>query len=544
MTLQLKLLPSTVKVMPGEREPAPEIAAYTAGSALRGEVFAFQLAYSSGREFVEAARFRFESPLAEFTGVRRAGLIPTTLTAWKFDDHVIRREPGLFPDPLLPLPEEFQILPCRWNSLRLTVHVPPELPPGEYKFKCILSTAGSSAGSSAEAEFRLQVCAAALPPQSIERSEWLHCDALMSHYRLNFWSREFRRVLKLYFRNQTAHGCTRLLTPLFTPPLDTAVGCERPTVQLVGVSRRDGRYRFDFTRLDEWCQMALQCGYDSFEFAHLFTQWGAKCAPKIVVDGRNCFGWESASDSPEYREFLSALFPPLNAFLAERGLTGKCVFHASDEPQKVDREIYARNAAFLRKLCAPAPVTDALSELDFYRDNVCLLPVCCINEVPAFEAAGCRPLWSYYCCGPETEMTNRFLHYPGGRTRMLGAQLFRYDCAGFLHWGYNFWLSRLSRHAIDPWKTPDAEGLFPGGDPFLVYPGADGSPVDSIRHELLREAFQDHRALTLLAERRGRPFAEALLADWHGGPFSMSSYPAADLALCRLRDRIHCEVTR
>ena len=45
------------------------------------------------------------------------------------------------------------------------------------------------------------------------------------------------------------HGINMLLTPVFTPPLDTAKGGERTTVQLVDVTFADGQWSFGFDRL-------------------------------------------------------------------------------------------------------------------------------------------------------------------------------------------------------------------------------------------------------------------------------------------------------
>lgn len=77
---------------------------------------------------------------------------------------------------------------------------------------------------------------------------------------------------------QTAvdNGINMNLTPIFTPPLDTEIGSERPTVQLVGISKDESGYTFDFEKLKKWINMALECGIEYFEMAHLFSQWGAK----------------------------------------------------------------------------------------------------------------------------------------------------------------------------------------------------------------------------------------------------------------------------
>ena len=88
-----------------------------------------------------------------------------------------------------------------------------------------------------------------------------------------------------------------ILTPLFTPPLDTEVGGERPTVQLVKVIQQNDQYSFHFTLLDRWIDLCLQCGIKYFEMTHLFTQWGAKYAPKIMAEVNGVetriFGWDT-----------------------------------------------------------------------------------------------------------------------------------------------------------------------------------------------------------------------------------------------------------
>ena len=82
--------------------------------------------------------------------------------------------------------------------------------------------------------------------------------------------------------------------------------------------------------------------------------------------------------------------------------------------------------------------------------------------------------------------------------RILGVQMYKYQLDGFLHWGYNFYNSEKSLYPIDPYRCTDASGAFPSGDPFLVYPGADRKPEESIRLMLMDEAMNDLRAMYLL----------------------------------------------
>lgn len=113
-----------------------------------------------------------------------------------------------------------------------------------------------------------------------------------------------------------------LLTPLFTPPIDTAKGAERPTVQLVDIYYSADGYSFDFSKLDRFIKLALDSKIEYFEFPHLFTQWGSEHAPKIIVteNGKSYrrFGWETNSDSPEYAEFLQSFLPAFKSFMKEK----------------------------------------------------------------------------------------------------------------------------------------------------------------------------------------------------------------------------------
>ena len=53
-----------------------------------------------------------------------------------------------------------------------------------------------------------------------------------------------------------------LLTPVFTPPLDTEVGGERTTVQLVDIALQEGEWTFGFDKLEKWCGICQKYGIE------------------------------------------------------------------------------------------------------------------------------------------------------------------------------------------------------------------------------------------------------------------------------------------
>ena len=320
-----------------------------------------------------------------------------------------------------------------------------------------------------------------------------------------------------------------VLTPLFTPPLDTAVGGERPTVQLVEVTEEEGGYRFGFGRLKRYMDLAWECGIRYFEIAHLFTQWGAEHAPKIVVkaNGREekRFGWHTDASSPAYVDFLRQFLLALKEHLRRENRLDRCWFHISDEPPLAAMDSYRRARNSIQEALEGCRTMDALSDIAFYKEGLVPHPIPSNDHVDAFLAEKVPHLWTYYCCGQTTEVSNRMMAMPSARNRILGWQLYRHGIEGFLQWGYNFWFTSLSQRFIDPYAVTDGGEAFPSGDAFIVYPGEDGRPVPSIRQLVFHEALQDMRALQLLESRLGREAAEQWIDQACEEPLTFRRYP-------------------
>lgn len=130
---------------------------------------------------------------------------------------------------------------------------------------------------------------------------------------------------------------------------------------------------------------------------------------------------------------------------------------------------------------------------------------------------------------------------PSYRNRIIGVQLFKYDIEGFLHWGYNFWNTQLSKKAIDPFKVTDAGMAFESGDAFLVYPGEDG-PIHSIRLKVLAEAFNDVRAFELLARLTSKDYVLKLIEQELEETITFKRYPRNQAYLLTLREKVNQEI--
>lgn len=266
-----------------------------------------------------------------------------------------------------------------------------------------------------------------------------------------------------------------LLTPVFTPPLDTAVGGERRTVQLVDVTVTKEGYQFGYEKLERWVEVCKRCGIVYYEISHLFSQWGASMAPKImgIRDGRQVqlFGWETDAAGPEYGDFLHQFLRSLRGELEKLGISQNTYFHISDEPDKSQFESYKAARKLVEKDLEGYEIIDAISDYDFYN-------------------------------------------------------------------------SEYSLEHINPYRCTDAAGSFPSGDPFLVYPGADGKPEESMRIMLMDEAMSDLCAMNYLESLAGRKAVLACIEPEGNEIEGFDKYPESISYLSEMRKRINAEISR
>ncbi len=490
--------------------------ALTAIKMLRNQRLSVQLFHTSvGDDAPLRAMLalRLEGTLAPYATARTVELVPVVYPVDPAipDDNYLSKAPGLYPDWLQPLHYGGVISVIRDQLHGVWIEIDPQgaVPAGTYDLTVSLM-AGETAVTSATVE--IEVLAADLPPQEMYLTQWFHCDCLANYYHCEPWSEEHWRIVENFARTARKNGINLLLTPLFTPPLDTRVGGERTTVQLVDVTVTDGAYSFGFDKLDRWIDMCDRLDIPYLEISHLFTQWGAGHAPKVMatVDGecRRIFGWDTDATGDEYVRFLRTLLPAfldhMKAYKGGRGDDRRCLFHISDEPSGDHLEQYKASKAAVADLLEGYIIMDALSNYDFYAQGIVSTPIPASNHIEPFIEGGVPGLWTYYCCGQCQDVSNRLMAMPGWRNRSIGMQLFKYDIAGFLQWGYNFYNNMHSVDTVNPYADTSGEYWVPAGDTYSVYPAEDGTAYESTRILVFHEALEDVRAMTLCASYYGK----------------------------------------
>ncbi len=548
MFFQSKFVSSLEKVFCRQNLTCKEI--YTVSGA-RGEKIAFQLVCQASE--ITHIQIDYELPWADqdIFAIREVGLVPSFNPAVADDPYIISSEPGLYPDPLLKMQDNrTRISAKNWHSFWCSVDIPQNMRPGKYEIKFHIFTPQDlkiwlPPEMHHYTSIIIEVLPFELPEQQLICTNWFHYDCLAIKYNVDIWSEEYWKLLEVYFQNMVAHGINMIMTPLWTAPLDTAINEERPTAQLLQISYFNNEYQFDFSRLERYLQLAKKCGFKYFEMPHAFTQWGAKACPKIVAEtasGNNekIFGWHTAANSAEYRNFLQSLMPQLLQVFKKYDLNKEnTFFHISDEPTDKMLQEYSYASNLLRQLIENYPLIDALSHVELYRQGVIEIPIPTVEVIDDFTDENLPQRWLYYCgCNYKNGVPNCAFGMPSIRNRIIGILMYVYQIEGFLHWSYNFWFSQNSlNYDLDPYKDPEAGKGFTGGDVCRVYPG-DNGPVDSLHYEIFAEALQDLRALQLLEKKIGREKVVELL---HCGisPLKCSNYPKDNDWLLKVRSRIN-----
>ena len=525
-----------------------DFAPLTALSVLKNERFSVQLLYRSEPDHAGRAIVRVDGALASYASVRSVKNIPVDIAIFPGADtsNYLRTDPGLYPDLLQPLHYSgaVSIMKDQTQSAWVEFDLDGKVDAGTYPMAVTLV---DGLGNEVAKEcFEVKVINATLPAQQMRVTQWFHCDCLANYYNVPAWSEEHWRIVENFARTARRNGINLLLTPIFTPALDTVIGGERTTVQLIDVQKNGDAYAFGFDKLDRWIDMCDRVGIEYLEIAHLFTQWGAAHAPKVManVDGeyKKIFGWETEAAGEAYSTFLRTFLAAFLDHMKARGDDKRCYFHISDEPNTEQLESYKAAKAVVADLLEGYPIMDALSNFEFFKQGIVPLPIPSNDPVEPFIEAGVPGLWTYYCCGQLSGVSNRMMAMPLWRTRSIGYQFYKYDIAGFLQWGYNFYNTCGSVDPINPFVDACGEYWVPAGDTYSVYPAQNGEAMESIRILSFYEALQDVRAMKLAESYYGKDAVVAALEEILGEiKFSRCATDAA--TILSMREKINDMIT-
>lgn len=543
--LQLRLVNSLEKIFPDEKPNKKNKKLDL--TSLQNETISFQVAYFYQEQVTQYTQIEVVSALKDHICIREVRLVPSNYPCHPtVDDGYLRTAPGMYPDLLRDIKDNrIKLIRGQWRSIWVDVEITQDILGGDYSIELNFVPEN---GQTVSVEAKVQVIGTPLKDLSIKHTEWFHADCIADYYNIPILSEKHWEYIENFIEIAAKRDCNMILTPIFTPPLDTAKGGERTTIQLIDIEVGSGTYQFDFTKFRRFIALCQKHGIKYFEMSHLFTQWGAVAAPKIMgtKEGEytKLFGWHTPSTGEEYQAFLHVFLPALIKELQALGIEKQTFFHISDEPSLEQAESYEKAINSVAELLKDFEIIDALSDYDFYERGFVKQPVCAINHIDKFIENKVPKLWSYYCTAQGISVSNRFMAMPSARNRIYGIQVYKYNITGILHWGYNFYNSEFSLEHINPYEITDCDCAFPSGDAFLVYPGVDGKPEESIRMLVHYEAMTDIRACMLLEELKGKEYVLQIVEENLKQPITFDEYTCSAQYLISTRNRINREIKK
>ena len=510
---------------------------------LRGERASYQIAAAGDFSISRLSYSGSAAKYARVYTVDPAVLDYPVIFDNPYDDDYLTIEPALMPDVLIPIEERNNVFcPAKFpRALWVDVDIPKDAEPGSYTFRVSADDISEGNGTLFSLEMKIEVLDIEPLPTDLIYTRWFHGDCIAEYHGIEVYSERHWELIEKHIKAAVYDGMNMILTPIHTPPLDTAPGVYRTPVHLVDIERRDGKYFFGFEKFDRFIGIAKAAGIKYFEMAHLFSQGGAHTAANILItengEKKYAFDHNTPSSDKGYIDFLAEYLPAVVRRAEMLGIADNCFYHVSDEPRAKDLEIYRAAREAVVKHIKGAKTFDALTSYSYYEAGLVEYPVASVDHAAPFIEHEVSKLFVYYSCAQQNGHINSFLAMPPQRVRMLGLLLYRHNVKGFLQWGLNFYNSCQSFERINPYTTTSADMRYQSGDPFILYPANDGV-YTSIRGRLTHQAISDLNLLRTLEKKIGREKVVELIDSSVGYVISFDNYPREKEFLPALRERI------
>ncbi len=404
----------------------------------------------------------------------------------------LRKPPADFPDPLLET-KTLDVKAGQAQPIWITVPIPPNAAPGTYRGQLTVTAKIDGKEVSAKHGVAVRVYKATIQRSRLWVTNWFAMHWRHMAIKPKPESQQYYALLRRYAQNMADHRQNvALISPLSLATFKAG---------------KDGQLDIDFSRFDRWVTIFKEAGViGRIEGGHIGGRkagWDSQflVGTRRVTDGKV----ESPRvdpASPEADRFYARFFPALVKHLRAKGWLDCYMQHLADEPIRTNIASYRAMAKLARKYAPDLRIIEACHTKDLVGAIDVWVPQLNFlyqdyKHYLERQRAG-DEVWFYTCVFPQGEYANRFIEQPLIKTRLLHWINHRYGVTGYLHWGYNHWTDQSPfTHTTRPHGGPN---YLPAGDPWIVYPGQDG-PLDSIRHEAMRDGIADHELLSLLGER-------------------------------------------
>ena len=227
---EIKIISSLEKIYDEDKIPFPSFKDF---SMLINEKKSFQIAVEAKEDC--KAEFKIDTDLKTEISTVKHIKSDLPMTDEDADDYYRFSKSGYYPDLLIPLENSNLNLKKGVNVFWVEIDSDNSAV-GKHTVKVSVDDR--------ELELSAEVINAELDFSDFVYTSWFHTDCLMSYYGFDAFSDEYWRVTENFLKTARQYGMNCVLTPIFTPALDTEVGKERPTVQLIDVELTNGVYSF------------------------------------------------------------------------------------------------------------------------------------------------------------------------------------------------------------------------------------------------------------------------------------------------------------
>ncbi|NUQ64278.1 MAG: DUF4091 domain-containing protein [Pirellulales bacterium] len=470
-----------------ETVPAKDGQATWSAAAWRGERVATQLVLwtSSGAQNVRLGAGR----LGTATGQEiPAGCVRPQFVRYVLSDHVAGDGTPGSPGSCGPVADvldtrERLSLPAGTaRPVWLTIDVPADSAPGRYTGHVL---AAADTGPPLRFPIELEVLPLVLPQPdkwAFRLDIWQDPWSVAQYHGVAPWSEAHWKILEPHLRLLADTGQKFITTYCIAEAWGESTYINNGTM-IQWTRKSDGRFVFDYTRFDQYVELARKCGITDAITCYTMLPWGHRHCYLDESTG-NCVWPVWKPDSPEYKAAWTVFLKDFAAHLQQRGWFDRTYIGINESPWED-----GRHSIDLLKAAAPGlKVTWAGRYHEQLKDDIddwCFFITPQVDEaIIAGRVKEGRPTTFYVCCGPS--QPNTFTYSPPAEAAWLGWHAAARGYSGFLRWAYDSWVENpLYDTRYVRW---------PAGDCFMIYPG----PRSSIRFERMREGIADYEKVRIV----------------------------------------------
>ena len=394
-------------------------------------------------------------------------------------DVLTRKAPALFPDYLMA-EKRLDLKKDQFQAVWLTISIPESVSFGTYSGEITVT----SAGVEQMIPLKLTIYPFQMPVvRHLKITEWYSTRHFEKFHGISDpYSDEWFAMLGIYADNMVKHRQN-----IFQVPMNS-IRIER---------RADGSLNFDFSRFDQIADVFWNTGkMDNLETGEL-----ARFGEKAWFDTEIRWKDFAAFDLDKEEEIslpgevvIPLLLPAFEDHLRSKGWLHRTLFHVKDEPTLRNVPAWKEKSSIIHQYAPDLVRIDAIESTFLFDEIEIAVPkldhLAGWFDVYSQAALHGIEMWFYTVGiyqGPR--FPNKTIDMPLMDSRILHWLNYRFDLAGYLHWGWNQWT-----------ENPFQETGMHIGDGWHVYPARNGV-LNSLRWEQMRNGIQDYEYLWMLEDR-------------------------------------------